>query len=222
MNSKERRLPAVFADGQHGGDEDPREGSYRRDWNCSRCARCGDDRYVGFCRTGHGCGGGSCTSSPLAASRVSAVAFPTITTAGWIREQDTGHDWSSTRRVVVVTRESVPYESKRWALNRCFDEPPSFFLAVDGRVTFPGIPAHRNEQVPESSRNTMHRSPMQGFLSNGHTLSVMTGLLFYRLLQVFREIAVRHDRRARVNMPFSAGLPLHFAKSLALGSIMDG
>ncbi|MCG7855183.1 MAG: hypothetical protein MIO88_04950 [Methanoregulaceae archaeon] len=50
----------------------------------------------------------------------------------------------------------------------------------------------------------------------------MRGLLSYRLLQVFREIAVRHDRRARVNMPLSPGLSLHFAMSLALGSTMDG
>jgi hypothetical protein len=81
---------------------------------------------------------------------------------------------------------------------------------------------NRNEQVLESSPNTMHRSWMQGFLSNGHNLSVIKGLLSYLLLQVFREIAVRHDRQARVNIPLSPGFSLHFAKSLALGSIMDG
>ncbi|NYT16588.1 MAG: hypothetical protein GKC06_01065 [Methanomicrobiales archaeon] len=50
----------------------------------------------------------------------------------------------------------------------------------------------------------------------------MSGLLSYRLLQVFREIAERHDRRARVNMPLTPGLSLHFAMSMALWSIMDG
>jgi hypothetical protein len=50
----------------------------------------------------------------------------------------------------------------------------------------------------------------------------MMWLLSYRLLQVFREIAVRHDRRARVNIPLIPGLSLHFAMSLALWSIMDG
>lgn len=63
---------------------------------------------------------------------------------------------------------------------------------------------------------------MQGFLSNGHTSSLIGRLLSYLALHAFREIAVRHDRRARANIPLRPGFSLHFAKRQALLSIMDG